>query len=74
MDQFSIGYLLHNPQDFELTDFFQGSGFYLNVEGGFNYTQGNGRHGGFLGNKYADDVFLWYNAGGESGSDLQWNP
>jgi hypothetical protein len=58
--------------DFEITDFFQGSGFYLNVEGGFNYTQGNGRHGGFLGNKYADDVFLWYNAGGESGSDLQW--
>lgn len=58
--------------DFEVDNFFQGSGFYLNVEGGFNYTQGTGRHGGFSGNKFADDVFLWYNAGGESGSDLQW--
>jgi len=58
--------------DFEQSNFFQGSGFYLKVEGGFNYVQGSGRHGGLSGNKYADDVFLWYNAGGESGSSLQW--
>jgi hypothetical protein len=58
--------------DFEQSNFFQGSGFYLKVEGGFNYTQGAGRHGGFSGNKFADDVFLWYNAGGESGSGIQW--
>jgi hypothetical protein len=53
--------------DFELSNFFQGSGFYLKVEGGFNYPQDDGRHGG-----KADDVFLWYNAGGESGTSLQW--
>jgi hypothetical protein len=58
--------------DFEQSNFFQGSGFYLKVEGRFNYTQGAGRHGGLFGNKFADDVFLWYNAGGESGSDIQW--
>lgn len=58
--------------DFEQSNLFQGSGFYLKVEGGFNYTQGSGRHGGLSGNRYADDVFLWYNAGGESGSSLQW--
>ena len=58
--------------DFEQYNFFQGSGFYLKAEGGFNYTQGAGRHGGFSGNKFADDVFLWYNAGGESGSGIQW--
>jgi hypothetical protein len=58
--------------DFEQSNFFQGSGFYLKVEGGFNYTQGAGRHGGFLGNSKADDVFLWYNAGGESGNTIQW--
>lgn len=57
--------------NFELSNFFQGSGFYLNVTGGFNYDQTNGRHGGFLGNGKADDVFLWYNAGGEN-SSLQW--
>jgi hypothetical protein len=53
--------------DFEQSNFFQGSGFYLKAEGGFNYTQGAGRHGG-----KADDVFLWYNAGGESSSNIQW--
>ena len=58
--------------DFEQSNFFQGSGFYLKVEGRFNYPQGAGRHGGLFGNKFADDVFLWYNAGGESGSDIQW--
>jgi hypothetical protein len=58
--------------DFEQSNFFQGSGFYLKVEGGFNHPQGAGRHGGFSGNKFADDVFLWYNAGGESGSGIQW--
>ena len=60
--------------DFEQSNLFQGSGFYLKVEGGFNYTQtlGNGRHGGFSGNKFADDVFLWYNAGGESDTSRQW--
>ena len=58
--------------DFEQSNFSQGSGFYLGVEGGFSYTQGSGRHGGLSGNKYADDVFLWYNAGGESGSNIQW--
>jgi hypothetical protein len=58
--------------DFEQSNFFQGSGFYLKAEGGFNYTQGAGRHGGFSGNRFADDVFLWYNAGGESGSNIQW--
>jgi hypothetical protein len=58
--------------DFEIGNFFQGSGFYLQVNGGFNYDQNNGRHGGFFGNGKANDVFLWYNAGGESGSDIQW--
>ena len=60
--------------DFEQSNLFQGSGFYLKVVSGFNYTQllGNGRHGGFSGNKYADDVFLWYNAGGESSTSRQW--
>jgi len=58
--------------DFEIGNFFQGSGFYLQVNGGFNYTQNNSRHGGFFGNGKANDVFLWYNAGGESGSDIQW--
>jgi hypothetical protein len=58
--------------DFEQSNFFQGSGFYLKVEGGFNHPQGAGRHGGLSGNRFADDVFLWYNAGGESGSGIQW--
>lgn len=61
--------------DFEQSNFSQGSGFYLKVEGGINpsFPQNNDRHGGFIGgNKYADDVFLWYNAGGESGSNIQW--
>ena len=58
--------------DFEQSNFFQGSGFYLKAEGGFSYTQGAGRHGGLSGNRFADDVFLWYNAGGESGSNIQW--
>ena len=60
--------------DFEQSNLFQGSGFYLKVEGGFNpgYTQPAGRHGGFSGNKFADDVFLWYNAVGESSNTLQW--
>lgn len=60
--------------DFEQSNFFQGSGFYLKVEGGINpsFPQNNNRHGGLFGNKYADDVFLWYNAGGESSSNIQW--
>jgi hypothetical protein len=58
--------------DFEIGNFFQGSGFYLQVNGGFNYPQNDDRHGGFFGNGKADDVFIWYNAVGESGSDIQW--
>jgi len=60
--------------NFEQSNFFQGSGFYLKVEGGINpsFPQNNSRHGGILGNNYANDVFLWFNAGGESGSDIQW--
>jgi hypothetical protein len=60
--------------DFQQSSFFQGSGFYLKVEGGINpsFPQNNSRHGGLSGNKFADDVFLWYNAGGESGSNIQW--
>jgi hypothetical protein len=58
--------------DFEQSNFFQGSGFYLKVEGGFNYPQGSGRHGGLFGSKFADDVFLFY--AGEFGESafLQW--
>lgn len=58
--------------DFEQSNFSQGSGFYSKVEGGFNYIQSSGRHGGFSGNKFADDVFLWYNTGGESNT-RQWS-
>jgi hypothetical protein len=58
--------------DFKQSGFKQGSGFYLKAEGGFNIPQSTGRHGGLGGNKYADDVFIWYNAGGESGNDIQW--
>jgi len=60
--------------DFEQPNFSQGSGFYLKVEGGINpsFPQNNDRHGGLFGNSKADDVFLWYNAGGESGSNIQW--
>ena len=48
--------------------------FYLKVEGDINpsFPQNNSRHGGILGNNYANDVFLWFNAGGESGSNIQW--
>ena len=60
--------------DFEVNNFFQGSGFYLKVEGGINpsFPQNDDRHGGFFGNGKANDVFLWYNAGGESNSTIQW--
>jgi len=60
--------------DFEQSNFFQGSGFYLKVEGGINPSllQNDNRHGGFFGNGKANDVFLWYNAGGESPSTIQW--
>jgi hypothetical protein len=60
--------------DFEQPNFLQGSGFYLKVEGGINpsFPQNDSRHGGIFGNNYANDVFLWFNAGGESGSDIQW--
>ena len=44
--------------DFEQSGFRQGSGFYLKTEGGFNFGQSTGRHGGFLGNGKADDVYM----------------
>jgi len=53
--------------EFKQSGFKQGSGFYLKAEGGFNIPQSTGRHGG-----KADDVFIWYNAGGESKNDIQW--
>ena len=56
--------------DFEQSNLFQGSGFYLKVESRFNYPQAAGRHGGAA--IKADDVFLWYTAEGESGSSIQW--
>jgi hypothetical protein len=58
--------------EFKQSGFKQGSGFYLKTEGGFNIPQSTGRHGGLSGNRLADDVFIWYNAGGESGNDIQW--